>query len=86
MSFELKQSGICHFYEGWRYLFVLNGKIPERSESDKSLSWLYPTEVSNKDVKYTIILSEARAPINFDIKDAQIVSSKGFKAYIFKNY
>jgi len=85
-SFELKQSGICHFYEGWRYLFVLNGKIPERSESDKSLSWLYPTEVSNKDVKYTIILSEARAPINFDIKDAQIVSSKGFKAYIFKNY
>ncbi len=85
-TFELKQTGICHFYEGWRYLFVINGKIPQKSDSDLGLGWLYPTEVSTETAKYSIVLSEERAPLNFDISLATIIPSGGFKAYIFKNH
>ena len=60
--FELKQEGLCHFYEGWRYLFILNGKKPERSESDKGLGWLYQSEITQNPVQYTVILSESRVP------------------------
>ncbi len=84
--FEIKQSGLCHFYEGWRYLFVVNGKKPERSESDQGLGWLYPDEITNKPVKYTVIFSESRVPVNFDTKDATVIRSGGFTAYIFKNF
>jgi len=84
--FELKQTGICHFYEGWRYLFVLNGKTPQRTDSDQSLGWLYDKEITNNPVKYTIILSEKRAPINFDAKDAKVINSAGFTSYIFQNF
>lgn len=85
-SFELKQTGICHFYEGWRYLFVLNGKTPQRTDSDKSLGWLYDKEITNNPTKYTVILSEKRAPINFDAKDAKVINSGGFTSYIFQNF
>lgn len=84
--FELKQTGICHFYEGWRYLFVLNGKKPERSDSDQGLGWLYPEQITQNKTKYTVILSEGRLPVPFDTKSAEIINSGGFKAYIFKNY
>lgn len=83
--FELKQTGICHTYEGWRYLFTLSGKTPESSDSDKGLSWLYPEEITTNAVKYTIILSESRVPIEFDIKNAKIITSGGFSAYVFEN-
>ncbi len=83
--FELKQTGVCHFYEAWRYLFVLNGKKPERSDSDQGLGWLYPEEISKNPVKYTIILSESRVPVDFDTKGAKILKSGGFTAYIFQN-
>lgn len=84
--FELKQTGLCHFYEGWRYLFILNGKIPQRSDSDQSLGWLYDQEITNLPVKYKVILSEKRAPINFDTRGAKIINSGGFTSYIFTNY
>lgn len=84
--FELKQTGLCHFYEGWRYLFIVNGKKPERSDSDQGLGWLYPDEVTNKPAKYTVIFSESRVPVNFDTKGATILKSGGFAAYIFKNF
>lgn len=83
--FELKQTGLCHFYEGWRYLFIVNGRKPERSQSDQGLGWLYPDEITDKPVKYTVILAESRVPVNFDTKDAIILKSGGFTAYIFKN-
>lgn len=83
--FELKQTGICHFYEGWRYLFVLNGKKPERSDSDKGLGWLYANEITQKPVKFTVFLSESRVPINFDVMDVKVITAGGFSAYIFKN-
>lgn len=84
--FELKQTGLCHFYEGWRYLFVLNGKIPERSDSDKGLGWLYEGEITQKPIKYTVILSEARVPVDFATIDAKVIKSGGFASYIFTNY
>lgn len=87
--FDLKQTGICHSYEGWRYLFVLYGKKPERSDSDTGLGWLYQSEINLKPIKYTVILSEARVPIQFDVKDAgaynaKIIKVGGFSAYILK--
>lgn len=85
-AFDIKQTGICHYYEGWRYLFVLNGKTPERSDSDKGLGWLYQDEITQKSTKYTVVLSESRAPINFDKTQAKIITSGGFTSYIFTNY
>lgn len=84
--FELKQTGLCHFYEGWRYLFVLDGKKPERSQSDQGLGWLYPDEITDKPAKYTVIFSESRVPVSFDTKGAKTIKSGGFTAYIFKNF
>ncbi|MBI2196567.1 glycosyltransferase family 39 protein [Candidatus Daviesbacteria bacterium] len=82
--FELKQTGLCHFYEGWRYLFIVNGKKPERSDSDQGMGWLYQSEITNKPIKYTVIFSESRVPVSFDTKDATILKSGGFTTYIFK--
>lgn len=84
--FELKQTGLCHFYEAWRYLFVLNGKKPERSDSDNGLGWLYQSEITNKPTQYTVIMSESRTPVTFDAQNAKIIKSGGFTAYIFKNF
>ncbi len=82
--FEIKQTGICHAHEAWRYLFVLDNKKPERSDSDAGLGWLYPDEITQKPVKYTVVLSEDRIPINFDISKARVIKLGGFKAYIFE--
>lgn len=84
--FDIKQTGICHFYEGWRYLFILNGKKPQRSQSDEGLGWLYSSEITDQKTRYTIILSETRAPINFEVKGSTILRSEGFSAYIFTNF
>lgn len=83
--FELKQTGLCHFYEGWRYLFTLNGKRPEKSESDQGLGWLYQEEITQKKAVYTIVLSESRVPVDFNTKNSIKIKSGGFTAYIFKN-
>lgn len=83
--FELKQTGLCHFYEGWRYLFVLNGKAPERSDSDQGLGWHYPNEITNNPVRFTIIMHESRVPLTFDPEDAVIIRSGGFSAFVFEN-
>src|SRR5207248_1630920 len=62
--FDLSEEGACHKYEGWRYLFSIYGKKPEKSSEDNNFAWLYPNEVSNKPIKYTVIMKETRAPIN----------------------
>lgn len=82
--FDLKQTGICHAHEAWRYLFLLEGLKPERSDSDAGLGWLYPGEISEKPVKYTVVLSEFRVPIDFDVPYVKAITQKGFKAYIFE--
>lgn len=84
-TFELKQAGICHTYEGWRYLFVLAGKRPERSDSDQGMGWLYTDEITTNYAKYSVVMSESRVPINFEKNPDHMISQGGFTAYIFKN-
>ncbi|MBI2085872.1 glycosyltransferase family 39 protein [Candidatus Daviesbacteria bacterium] len=83
--FNIKQAGICHAHEAWRYFFVLNNIKPERSDSDEGLGWLYPDEITEKPARYTVVLSEERVPVNFDVSNARVITLKGFKAYIFLN-
>ena len=85
--FELKEDGICHKYEGWRYLFSIYGKRPERSSTDPALGWLYPEEITDKNTRYTVIVSETSAPLSYKMlesKDYKLVSSGGFTAYILE--
>ncbi len=83
--FDIKQAGICHAHEAWRYLFVLDNKKPERSDSDAGLGWLYADEITQKPTKYTVVFSEARVPVNFDVSSAGVISLGGFNAYIFEH-
>lgn len=55
--YELTEAGGCHRYEGWRYLFATYARRPERSSSDASFSWLYPAEISNTPVDYSVIIT-----------------------------
>lgn len=83
-KFELKQSGICHSYEAWRYLFVLNGKTPERSDSDMGLGWYYQSEITKEKVKYKVIMSEKRIPFNLNPSSTDVFEKGGFKSYVFE--
>lgn len=80
--FELYQNGICHSYDGWRYLFMIYGRKPERSDTDAALGWLYPEEVTKTPAKYKVIMSEAKVLPKEDISKATIIEGGGFKAYI----
>lgn len=82
--FELYENGTCHKYEGWRYLFSIYGRKPERSSTDSVLGWLYPSEITDRKVKYTVIVSEASAPPPDDISKPYIIYSGGFIAYILQ--
>lgn len=82
--FELYENGICHKYDGWRYLFAVYGRKPERSSTDESLGWLYPEEITNTPAKYKIIMSEAKVVPQEDISKATVIEKGGFKGYIFK--
>ena len=85
-SFEIGQMGICQHYGGWRYLFSISGKFPEKSATDESLGWLYPDEITKSKVKYKVVFHEARVPVDFDTQNINTISEGGFKAYIIKNY
>lgn len=82
--FELYEDGICHKYEGWRYLFSIYGKRPEKSSTDPVLGWLYPEEITDKRARYTVIVSEANTAPSYDIKEAFKIVNGGFIAYILK--
>lgn len=82
--FELEQNGVCHYYDGWRYLFSVYGKRPERSSTDKDLGWLYPDGITKIPAKYKVIMSEAKVLPSDDISKAFIITKGGFKAYIFE--
>lgn len=84
-TFDLQEDGMCHHWEGWRYLFTVYGRTPLRSSADKSLGWLYPNDISKAPSQYSIIVTEARAPINFDTTNSIKVSEGGFNAYVYKN-
>lgn len=83
--FELENNGVCHQYDGWRYLFSVYGRRPERSNTDQSLGWLYPEEITKIPVRYKVIMSEAKILPTDDISKAVIMEKGGFKAYILNN-
>lgn len=82
--FELYENGVCHKYDGWRYLFAVYGRKPERSSTDESLGWLYPKEITNTPAKYKVIMSEAKVVPQEDTSKAITIEKGGFKGYIFK--
>lgn len=84
-SFSIEGRGICHNYEGWRYLFKVYGRVPSQSYTDKNLGWLYPQEISTQPPTYTIILSEDRIPLTEDLSSLQSIKEGGYRAYIRKN-
>lgn len=55
--YELIEKGGCHQYEGWRYLFATYARPPERSSIDSVFGWLYPEEIHDTPVKYTVIIT-----------------------------
>lgn len=84
-SFSIEGRGICHDYEGWRYLFKAYGKMPAQSYTDKNLGWLYPEEISKEQPKYTVIIAEDRIPLKEDLSGLPSVREGGYRAYIRKN-
>jgi len=84
-SFSIEGRGICHNYEGWRYLFKVYGRAPNQSYTDSGLGWLYPDEISKQSSFYTIILSEDRIPLDEDLSSLPSIKEGGYRAYIRKN-
>lgn len=84
-SFSIDGRGVCHDYEGWRYLFKVYGRVPNQSYTDKNLGWLYPEEIDIKPSAYTIILSEDRIPLKEDLSNLPSIKEGGYRAYIRKN-
>lgn len=84
--FVLLEDGNCHTWQGWRYLFSVYGRRPERSSVDNTLSWLYPEEISTAKAKYNVIVYDTRS--NAGVKWSGYtyeVSSGGFTARIYAN-
>lgn len=82
--YELDEMGDCHRYGGWRYLFSVYGRKPEKSSEDKSFGWLYPDELSNRETKYSVIIKETRAPSELEPGYKYMIDEGGFSAYIFE--
>lgn len=55
--YDLASQGECHQYEGWRYLFATYARAPERSDIDSVFGWLYPKDIHNTPVKYSVIVT-----------------------------
>lgn len=83
-NFSIDGMGICHNYEGWRYLFKLYGRVPTASYTDHNLGWLYPEEIKNDVVIYAVILSESRVPPDKDVSGYNKIDEGGYSAYIKK--
>ncbi len=84
-DFAIEGRGICHNYEGWRYLFKVYGRVPTQSYTDDSLGWLYPKEIGKEKPAITVILSEDRIPLKEDLSSLTSVRSGGYRAYIRKD-
>jgi len=84
-SFNIEGKGICHNWEGWRYLFKVYGRMPNKSYTDQNLEWLYPNEVRAGETDYTVILSEDRLPLSEDLSKIPSMKVGGYRAYIRKN-
>ena len=85
-SFSIEGRGICHDYEGWRYLFKVYGRVPNQSYTDKNLGWLYPEEIDNTSPHYTVILSEDRIPLKEELSKYPSIREGGYRVYIKDNF
>lgn len=56
-SYDLASEGECHQYEGWRYLFAVYSRAPERSDIDSTFGWLYPNEIHDTPVDYSVVVT-----------------------------
>lgn len=83
--FAIEGRGVCHDYEGWRYLFKVYGRQPTQSYTDKNLGWLYPEEIGKEKPAFTVILSEDRIPLKEDLSNLPSIKEGGYRAYIRKN-
>lgn len=83
-TFELRETGLCHSYEGWRTMFITYGEKPERSSADASLGYLYPDEISNKMTQYIVVMSEKRIPFKYDPEITKVFTEGGFQALVIK--
>lgn len=84
-SFNIEGRGICHNWEGWRYLFKVYGRVPTISYTDQNFGWLYPDDLQKGKTEYTVILSEDRLPLKEDLSDLLSIKAGGYRAYIRKN-
>lgn len=83
--FAIDGRGICHNFEGWRYLFKVYGRVPIQSYTDKTLGWIYPEEIVKIPPVYTVILAEDRIPLKEDLSGLPSIKEGGYRAYIRKN-
>lgn len=81
-TFSIDGVGICHNYEGWRYLFKTYVRVPDKSYTDKNFAWLYPDEKISEDINYEVVLSEDRLPAQKDYSDYMKIKRGGYSAYI----
>lgn len=84
--YELADLGGCHKSGGWRYLFSIYLRKPERSSEDPVFKWLYPGEVSVVPEEYYVMMKETRAPISVKEGYKYKLEEGGFTAYIYKRY
>lgn len=84
-SFSIDKMGVCHIYEGWRYLFKSYGKKPSVSFTDQNFSWLYPNEVYEGPVTYNVILAEYGVIPDRDLSGYQKLDEGGFSVFVRKN-
>lgn len=55
--YDLAEEGQCHRFEGWRYLFATYARAPERSDIDSTFGWLYPEEIHDTPVEYSVAIT-----------------------------
>lgn len=82
-KYELEADGLCHKYEGWRFLFKAYGKKPERSFTDGNLGWLYHEEITNNKVDFRVLISETRVGKEIPKGYETAIQEGGFGAYIY---
>ena len=84
-KYELSGFGLCHRHEGWRLLSGIYGKLPERSDVDKTLGWIYKDEITDLPVDYGVVYAESRAGYAPKHNLVKKFTSGGLDAYVYKN-
>jgi len=87
-DFSLETEGVLpnkqFSYAGWRYLFKTYGRTPSQSNVDQVLSWIYPDEVSQKKIKFKVIVSDT-IKLSFKEKPLATFHSGDYYSYVIDN-